>query len=116
MKPHFSTFLQHFEKIICEIKIIDYLCIINKDTTIKTFYIMTTHNDFLSKMVDLEFAINHLEKFLDEECENERFSNENGDLDINRYMMARNIVSLAKSLTATKLAISSLHKIVYTEE
>lgn len=75
-----------------------------------------THSEFLSMMVDLEFAINKLSKALEQECDDAKFLGEDGELDINKYMMARNIVGLAKSLTQTKLSIDYLHKAVYKEE
>ena len=87
----------------------------NQIITIKSLYIMT-HSEFLTMMVDLEFAINKLSKALEQECEDEKFIGEDGEMDINRYMMARNIVNLSKGLTTTKLSIDYLHKMVYGEE
>lgn len=75
-----------------------------------------TNAEFLSMMVDLEIAINKLTKALKQENDDTRFIKEDGEMDIDRYMMARNIVGLAKSLTTTKLSIDYLHKAVYKEE
>lgn len=72
-----------------------------------------TQAEFSTMMVELECIINKLTKGLQEECDNETFMDENGEMNIDRYLQGRNIVKLAESLTTTKLSIHYMHKQVY---
>ena len=67
-------------------------------------------------MCELECIINKLTKGLTEECDNTSFRKEDGDIDIDRYMQARNIVAIANGLTTAKLSIHYMHDLVYGRE
>lgn len=72
MKPHFFKFLQLFEKIICEIKINDYLCNTNKQQTIKTFYTMTRNINEISDAEILAILNKSLKEMFDEDIDTKR--------------------------------------------
>ena len=70
------------------------------------------HYEYLELMMNLERAINALTTALD----NELYENGPGVQDIDKWMAAYNAQSLAKGMTATKCAISVMHKIAYGDE
>ena len=71
-----------------------------------------THSEYLNLMVNLEIAINELTKALDEELDGRG----NGLNDTGKWLAAFEAVNLAKGMTATKCAISTMHHIAYGDK
>lgn len=70
-------------------------------------------DEFSTKMVALEAAINALTAYLESERDETSFRTLDGDVDVERHLEAHEIVRLAETLTTTKLAISYLHRLLY---